>query len=555
MSAGSLTMTCLLLLTGQAPADEVYFNQRAMKIPIDTPPGLRRQVKEFVLYVSADQGKNWERYGSELPDKDFFIFRTPKDGEYWFRIAAINSQGKQDPENLYAKPPQQKVKIDTVHKPSLRIVSAKRIDGELVVTWEAQSADIPPDPASMKLEYRMLDGSSTVWFPVLPLTPNTTGVAKTRLDGPGRVAVRMQFRDVAGNVAKVEGVEIPAAAGALTAAKSGPVIPPPPAPDAVRPVNHTPDALPSPSAGMTPPKVADPPSVAQTTSGQAGTPAPAGLPNPPTPVDMPRERAPGSFPTPSGPERETPVASTSQRPQVAAPPVPESAAGRPPRQARPAPVVQLVNTREVTLEYQLSKLGPSGVSSVILYVTADGGKTWAAFKDERPPDKTQPVVGNKYQRILTLPAGEGVYGLILGIRNGGDLGRPKPQPGETPEMLIEVDLTAPYAELSRPEPDPERSDAVLLKWCSRDKNLAEHPVTLEWAEQPQGNWQPIAADQPGTGSYSWKVPPGIPVQVYLRLRVRDRAGNEGVAVTSRPQIIDLVEPEGQLVGVRAVSRH
>jgi hypothetical protein len=271
---------------------------------------------------------------------------------------------------------------------------------------------------------------------------------------------------------------------------------------------------------------------------------------------MPPERVPGDLHLPGGTNRESPVASTTQQPAppptAAGQPGPE---GKPTRPARPAPLVQLVNTREVTLEYQLSKLGPSGVSSVILYVTADGGKTWAAFKDEKPPDKTQPVVGNKYQRTLTLPAGEGVYGLILGIRNGGDLGRPKPQPGETPEMVIEVDLTAPYAELSRPERDPERPDAVLLRWWSRDKNLAEHPVTLEWAEQPQGQWQPIAKDLAGTGSYSWKVPAGSPVQVYLRLRVLDRAGNEGMAVTGRPQTIDLVEPEGHLVGVHAVSRH
>jgi hypothetical protein len=45
------------------------------------------------------------------------------------------------------------------------------------------------------------------------------------------------------------------------------------------------------------------------------------------------------------------------------------------------------------------------------------------------------------------------------------------------------------------------------------------------------------------------VPPGTPVQVYLRVRVRDKAGNEGIAVTSSPQYVDLIEPEGSLLGV------
>ena len=57
------------------------------------------------------------------------------------------------------------------------------------------------------------------------------------------------------------------------------------------------------------------------------------------------------------------------------------------------------------------------------------------------------------------------------------------------------------------------------------------------------------ANQRITGDYTWKVPPGAPVQVYLRLRVRDKAGNESVAVTTDPQFIDLVEPEGALIGV------
>jgi hypothetical protein len=43
------------------------------------------------------------------------------------------------------------------------------------------------------------------------------------------------------------------------------------------------------------------------------------------------------------------------------------------------------------------------------------------------------------------------------------------------------------------------------------------------------------------------VPHNIPVSVYLRLRVRDEAGNEGVAMTGEPQLVDLSEPEGHLL--------
>ena len=46
----------------------------------------------------------------------------------------------------------------------------------------------------------------------------------------------------------------------------------------------------------------------------------------------------------------------------------------------------------------------------------------------------------------------------------------------------------------------------------------------------------------------------MPVQVYMRLRVRDLAGNESVAVTADPQLVDLSEPEGKLLNVSVSPR-
>jgi hypothetical protein len=79
-------------------------------------------------------------------------------------------------------------------------------------------------------------------------------------------------------------------------------------------------------------------------------------------------------------------------------------------------------------------------------------------------------------------------------------------------------------------------------------------VTLEWSEQPAGPWHPIGVDLANTGQYAWPIPPSMPVQVYLQLRVKDLAGNEGVAVTPEPQLVDLTEPEGRLVDVGPAHR-
>ena len=75
------------------------------------------------------------------------------------------------------------------------------------------------------------------------------------------------------------------------------------------------------------------------------------------------------------------------------------------------------------------------------------------------------------------------------------------------------------------------------------------PITLEWSERRDGSWHAIAANIAHTGRYSWQVPEGMPYQVFLRVRARDAAGNEGVAITPEPQLVDLSEPEGRLLNL------
>src|SRR5262249_9060831 len=152
-------------------------------------------------------------------------------------------------------------------------------------------------------------------------------------------------------------------------------------------------------------------------------------------------------------------------------------------------------------EYQLSKVGPSGIGMVKLYLTRNGGEKWEEFADDPAAKEGGPLVaGSKYKRTLELPADEGLYGLYLVVQNKAGFGKPLPKPGDAPEMLIEVDRTPPEARFWPPEPDPERPDAVVIRWESKDKNPAPNPVTLEWAtDLAKGRWQPIATDLPANG--------------------------------------------------------
>jgi hypothetical protein len=94
-----------------------------------------------------------------------------------------------------------------------------------------------------------------------------------------------------------------------------------------------------------------------------------------------------------------------------------------------------------------------------------------------------------------------------------------------------------------------------LGWEAKDRNLVENPITLEWAEQKDGPWKPIAEGPlPNNGQYPWRLPEGLPPRVYLRLTMRDAAGNEARAQTDKPELIDLSVPQTKIIRVAPASR-
>jgi hypothetical protein len=236
-----------------------------------------------------------------------------------------------------------------------------------------------------------------------------------------------------------------------------------------------------------------------------------------------------------------------------------------PAAPRPAmntlPPLQFVNNRQVTLEYDVSKFGPSGVSNVDVYVTRDDGRSWQSWGTMQnvslpaPNDVRGQAAAMHRSLTVDLPA-EGVYGFYLVVKSGVGLGKPPPQANTLPQVRIELDVTAPKADLYQLQPDSGRRDALIVSWEVSDRNLSAHPVTLEWAERRDGRWETIATDLPALPNrYTWQLPAGgIPPRVFLRLTVRDNAGNVSVAETPEPVLVDLNEPEITAVSVGKPSR-
>jgi hypothetical protein len=582
MGAGSLALVGLWLFLGQVPGDIFFTNQRSHRIDVNFKDAPRGQIRELRLFASLNQGRDWDLVQTIQPDKDHFVFHAPADGYYWLRVAVVNQQGKQEPPNIAAGPPDQKMVIDTA-KPVIRNLAAKRVGSEVSVSWDIQEEN--PDPASFRLEY-LPKGSVAALGTAIPATPGLSGQTQFPVAGGQAVVVKLTLRDLAGNlsyaVAEVSADTVtqtsfnpstgsgPSSPGVGTAVPSpgSPLELPQPIPLPLPTPPTTPtQTLPSPAAGqVSPPAVAPAPvnlvasppmSPAEQTLAKASPPSTntaSGSPVAPAPpadlrVIASSKWAPAPPPTPAP----TP-------PAPAPPPLPSPGAIAPtqlvaagPR--KQLPPVQYINQPEFVLEYEVSKVGPSGVGTVELYRTRDDGQNWEAFAYDAEIKGS--AKGSRHQRIVRFQEGEsdGVYGFILLVKNRAGIGRNPPQPGDVPELRIELDTSAPEAQLFEPVPDPQHPGQLLLRWKVADKNLTPTPVCLEWAEKRDGSWQVIGMDLPNDGSFSWKLPERMPVDVFLRLRARDLAGNETIAITPNPLPVDLHEPEGHLLKVSVPIRH
>jgi hypothetical protein len=294
------------------------------------------------------------------------------------------------------------------------------------------------------------------------------------------------------------------------------------------------------------------------TAGQGVTPT-VGLTSgtsghPPTLPRLGPEPGPAPGPTMPAP---SPVASTSGTPP-GTPPAPPATSFSSLSGGGMLPAVQLVNTPQYKIEFEVTRFGPSGVGGVDVYLTADDGKSWKQY----PPADTHPVLPQnaapgaqtplRGSVTITLPREGVVFGISLVIRSRAGLCKPPPKPGDPPQVRVEVDTTLPTAELYAPIVDPARKDALLLRWTANDRNLTNTPITLEWKARKEDPWQVIGpAELPHTpgqpGQYSWQPPADIPPSVFLKLTVRDGAGNKAVAESTEPVLVDLIVPEYSIV--------
>ena len=174
-------------------------------------------------------------------------------------------------------------------------------------------------------------------------------------------------------------------------------------------------------------------------------------------------------------------------------------------------------------------LGQSAGGRLELWGTRDGGQNWRSYG----------VDDRSRRAMLVTVEGEGLYGFRIVTRGAGGQDAKPPQRGDLPEMWIGVDLTKPTCRITAAEPGTGPDfGKLLIAWEAADnQQLAARPITLSQGPSPAGPWTTIAGDLENTGRYAWQLGGPILQPVYLRLEVRDAAGNLGAFATSQPVAI------------------
>ncbi|MGC3971056.1 MAG: hypothetical protein QM775_28080 [Pirellulales bacterium] len=183
----------------------------------------------------------------------------------------------------------------------------------------------------------------------------------------------------------------------------------------------------------------------------------------------------------------------------------------------------MVNSLSFELDYDVEKAAGRDVTKVEVWGTRDDGRSWVMLgldEDRRTPCS------------VNVDA-EGMYGFAIIVESAGGLKGVVPQAGQAPEIRVGVDLTQPLVRLTTAEPDEKNSPCRLkINWEAQDANLGAQAVTLSYSANPQGPWIPLAQGVAPAGGHVCDFDPQGPDYAFLKIDVRDEAGNVGSFATT-----------------------
>ncbi|MBS0208673.1 MAG: hypothetical protein JSS27_06925 [Planctomycetes bacterium] len=526
---------------------------------------------EVQLDVSEDRGATWRFVERARADARRFIFQAPHDGEFWFAVRSLDAQGRLHPEGQ--PQPSLQVQIDT-ELPQIELDARRGPANEIEIRWRIVDADLKRQ--SFKLSYQAAGAAGEGWQPIA-VDPNRyqntgdrfTGETTLWPDRTQSLSIRAEITDVAGNraIAQAEVQAAPRQPTQVPLARNGepiqtgqrhvasgePIAAPRPemgpridgemigrgvptnnVPHLPRtfPVSNGND-LPTPTTSQRPANA--PLAITPNNSGWS-------------PIRSERASPTGDL----GPIRMLPAEAQADRAVELLPEPPANLAG--PRLSGapaasqgshlPAGVhAPMVNKRRFELAYDIASVGPEGVSKVELWMTRDGGLNW---------DLWQADDDNRSPMVVSVPE-EGTYGFRIVVETASGLRSSLPRSGDLPEIWVGVDTTPPEAQLDVDVASmTARPGELTIHWHAADQQFAARPISLAYGPTAQGPWTTIAAGLENTGKYDWRLDSRVADEVFIRLEVRDEAGNTTTVVTPKAVSIERVRPQARLLNVRPV---
>ena len=517
----------------------VRITQRHFAIPFQlpkpaTPDAAAQQVE---MSVSTDFGLTWTPAGSTSPPNSSVPFEANTDGEYWFRIRAIDQKNRA----RGSEGPDARVLVDAA-APRLSGRVWKGSDGEIMCRYAAADDSINMD--SILFQYRQTSGDwkSIATEPVLSrrspahLIGEEIWWAGQEIDG---LTVKISVADTAGHRTTKQFSMLPTDPNVSQSDLANEIIAP---------------AIPSPLAGSNRRTqsvvVKDPLSNAQN-MGKDWQPTPGNSWSDGEPVAYTQQspvqartaqgRIEGVSTTPlltiSSPtladaieeKLKNPDSSQNQETSFVA-----EYQGSP---------LHLMRVQSFSWEYSFNVPEDlQGPFRVELWSTRDGGTSWERIAVD---EDTASPIDVEFQ-------GEGLFGCRLEIVR--DIPGPpiSPRAGESPSTWIGIDTTPPQVtSLDVTMVDGNDSDAFEIRYAFEDPLAIPNSVRLSYSPHQTGPWATIATAQAINGTFNWKPHRSLPSRVFVRIEMPDAAGNIGESTTLEPITLRTARFIGTLGSPRA----
>lgn len=544
----AVALAALASIAGRAPGQDaalpglpelVRTKHRVFSIPFRIPksedPDADAAPQKVVLNVSTDLGVSWRAAGEAAASATTFTFRADTDGEYWFRLRAIDRKGR----SRGGEGPDIRVLVDAAG-PRLSGRVWKGGDGEIICRYAA--ADDSLNLQSLKVEYRGPgdNGWKTIAPQAVLARENPAHLVGEEIWWAGEkvqaLTVRLSITDSSGNPAVKQLTLEPTDPGVDQAALAKEIgVPPLPEQAGGTAAADTLLAVPVADAGAVGTSSGQPWAAEQAGTWSDGQPGAAATPAPDADRSVlvrPTATSRGTLPTAG--DRPAP-----QRQPIGDAGFAATSNGGLEYRGRP---LQITKSRRFAWDYEIPDVrSSSGRLQAELWTTQDGGVTWqraAVDGDGRSPID------------VTLPAA-GLYGVRLELVADTTAAATGPRSGSGPDAWLGIDEEPPQVELvaiSRDESTPD--GALVIRYAVRDPLISPRATRLLYSPSADGPWATIADGLENQGEHRWAPDRSVPAKVFVRAEAADLAGNVGVA--SSPDEVSIAAPRfgGKLGGLR-----